>query len=274
MGTLGTRTATLATFLDSLRSGTHRDVELIVVDQSRGTHLAQTLAAYRDLSILHLTSPPGLSRARNLGLAHVTGDVVAFPDDDCWYPPNLLSSVVERFASNPSLGGLGGRPVDVAGRSSFPRWDLQSGPIDRFNVWRRCNSNALFLGKKVVDQVGGFDETLGVGSGTPWGSAEEVDYPLRALAHGFTLYYDPMLLVHHPASLPTFNDEGIARAESYGGGMGRVLRKHGYPWWFVLYQWTRPMGGALLSAATGRLDKARYHCAVLRGRRRGWAGRV
>jgi glycosyltransferase involved in cell wall biosynthesis len=271
MGTLGVRRATLAVFLDSLARGTYRDIELVVVDQSEGdSDLPALLSKHRSFPILYLRSQPGLSRARNLGLARVTGEVVAFPDDDSWYPDTLLGSVVQRFASTPSLGALAGRPVDAEGHSSFPRWDLRPGPMNRFNIWRRCNSNALFLTRAAVSRVGGFDETLGVGSGTPWGAAEDIDYPLRILAAGFELHYDPTLVVHHPRILPTFDSASVARAESYARGMGRVLRKHEYPWWFVLYQGARPLGGALIAAATGRLAKARYHHAVLRGRSRGW----
>lgn len=271
MGTLGARSDRFAVFLDSLASGTHRNIELVVVDQSQESHhLSALLSEHRWFPILHLKSKPGLSRARNVGLAQVSGDIVAFPDDDSWYPETLLGSVVERFRSNPSWGGLAGRPVDAEGHSSFPRWDLRAGWIDKFNVWRRCNSNALFLSRAAVDRVGGFDESLGVGSGTPWGAAEDIDYPLRVLAAGLTLCYDPTLLIHHPRTIPSYDHASAARAESYGRGMGRVLRKHKYPWWFVLYQGARPLGGALISAATGKLAKARYHRAILRGRRQGW----
>ena len=271
MGTLGARTDQLTVFLNSLASGTHRNIELVVVDQSQENNLLSgLLSEHWPFPVLHLRSRPGLSRARNVGLAQVTGDIVAFPDDDSWYPETLLSSVVERFGSDPSLGGLAGRPVDAEGHSSFPRWDLRPGKIDRFNVWRRCNSNALFLSRAAVGRVGGFDESLGVGSSTPWGAAEDIDYPLRVLAAGGTLHYDPTLLVHHPRTTPSFDSASVARAESYGRGMGRVLRKHGYPWWFVFYQGARPLGGAVISAATGRLAKARYHRAIWRGRREGW----
>ena len=271
MGTLGARRDRLKVFLDSLASGIHRDLELIVVDQGEGDGSLPDLLSQQTFPVRHLRSQPGLSRARNVGLASVSGDLVAFPDDDSWYPTTLLSSVAERFRANPSLGGLAGRPIDSEGQSSFPRWDLRPGFVDRYNVWRRCNSNALFLTRAAVERVGGFDETLGLGSGTPWGSAEDIDYPLRVLAAGLPIFYDPALLVHHPSTLPAFDSVGAARAESYGRGMGRVLRKHEYPWWFVLYQGVRPLGGALISAATGRLAKARYHRAVLRGRREGFS---
>jgi len=271
MGTLGARADRLGVFLDSLAGGTYRNVELILVDQSQQDGPLSSLISQQPFPVLRLRSQPGLSRARNIGLAAASGDLVAFPDDDSWYPRTLLGRVVERFRVDPFLGGLAGRPVDADGHSAFPRWDLRAGSVDKFNVWRRCNSNALFLSRATVERVGGFDETLGLGSGTPWESSEDVDYPLRVLAAGLPISYDPTLLVHHPRTLPVFDSAGVARAESYGRGMGRVLRKHGYPWWFVLYQGARPFAGALLSAAAGRVAKARYHRAVLRGRREGFS---
>ena len=40
-------------------------------------------------------SARGLSRARNAGLRMIAGDIVSFPDDDCWYPPDLLQRVAD-----------------------------------------------------------------------------------------------------------------------------------------------------------------------------------
>lgn len=41
----------------------------------------------------------GLSLARNIGLKYVKGDIVAFPDDDCEYPADLLKEVNDFFVS-------------------------------------------------------------------------------------------------------------------------------------------------------------------------------
>ena len=55
---------------------------------------------------------------------------------------------------------------------------------DRDNVWNRAMSFTIFLRARVVERVGRFDERLGLGSGTPWHSGEEIDYLIRALAAG------------------------------------------------------------------------------------------
>ena len=63
-----------------------------------------------------LRSAPGLSRARNTALPRVEADLVAFPDDDCTYSPDLLARVVARFDDDPSLGILCGKLEDADGR--------------------------------------------------------------------------------------------------------------------------------------------------------------
>src|SRR5262245_59305874 len=97
-------------FMQSLRRQTFRTFELIVIDQNCDDRVARILAQYGgDFPLHHLRSVPGHSRAFNVGLASVTGDIIAFPDDDCWYDANVLERVISFFGSNPEWGGLTGR---------------------------------------------------------------------------------------------------------------------------------------------------------------------
>ncbi len=45
--------------------------------------------------------------------------------------------------------------------------------------------------------MGAFDERLGLGSGEPWASGEEIDYLIRAVRSGARIRYDPSLTVRH-----------------------------------------------------------------------------
>ena len=96
------RSAQLERLFDSLLLQTHRDFEVVLVDQNEPGTLEPIVGRYRDrLVIDHARSAPGLSRARNVGLARCRGDLVAFPDDDCWYPPGLVAELVRMFAEHP-----------------------------------------------------------------------------------------------------------------------------------------------------------------------------
>jgi hypothetical protein len=117
-----------------------------------------------------------------------------------------------------------------------------------------------------------FDESLGVGAGTPWGAGEETDYLLRMIEAGHVIYYDPSITVWHQGRSGPYTAEICSKARRYGMGMGRVLHKHRFPLWTVGRQVIRPAGGALVSLASGDLGKARYHWSIFRGRARGWWG--
>ena len=119
MCTLG-RTAEPRRYVESVASQTWRDLRLIAVDQNDDHRLEPTLAEFPDVPSLHLRSPVGLSKGRNMGLRHVTADIVSFADDDCWYPPDLLERVAA-FSTHTRAGRRAraecrctrtGRPVD------------------------------------------------------------------------------------------------------------------------------------------------------------------
>jgi GT2 family glycosyltransferase len=273
LSTIG-RTAELAQFMEALSRQSYRRFRLIVVDQNADARLSPILEPWEPLmTIVRVGSPPGLNRARNVALRYVQGDVVALADDDCWYPPDLLARVATLLDENPNGGGVTGRAVDESGHPSSARWDTTGGTIDRFNVWKRGSSITVFLRTSVIETVGPFDETLGAGSGTEFGSGDETDYLIRTLEAGFTLHYDPSLTVFHPHNRRDFAPETVAAGRLYGAGMGRVLRKHAYPWWFAWYHCLRAIGGAAIALACGRPREARFHWAVARGRARGWLAR-
>jgi glycosyltransferase involved in cell wall biosynthesis len=268
------RTDEMHRLLESLEAQTRRDFEVIVVDQNPDDRLVPILDRFTGVLDLHcIRCPRGLSRARNAGLKLIMGDVVAFPDDDCWYPGDLLQRVAEYLESNPRIDGLTGRAVDGEGRNSSARWSTSPGILSDFSLFSRGISIGIFLRRKVVDRVGGFDESLGLGSGTPWGSGEESDYLIRAVNRGFAVMYRPDLVVFHDDKTATYDETARQRAYSYSMGMGRLLRKHRYPSWFFGYMCARPFGGTLIALLRGRSTRARYHAAVLRGRIEGWTAK-
>ena len=256
------RTEELARFLDSLEAQTFGGFRAIVVDQNSDDRLEGVLARPA-LDVRRIRSEPGLSRARNAALGQLTGDVVAFPDDDCVYPPDLLSRVAERFADDASLDGVTGRAVDSAGHSSAS-WKRDAARLTELNLWNRAISFTIFLRRDVVERVGRFDERLGLGSPEPWASGEEIDYLVRTIRAGARIEYDPSLVVLHDAGA---DDPAIGYRD--GASVGYLLRKHGYPARTTARMLIRPVGGALVSIGRGDRERVRYYASSLRGRLRG-----
>lgn len=261
------RTDDLAALLDSLEAQSHGGFRVVVVDQNEDDRVERLLAAHASLDTLHLRSGRGLSRARNVALPALTGDLVAFPDDDCSYSPDLLERIAARFAGESGLDGVSGRPVAVDG-ATVGRWPTAPGPITRDTVWHTANSHTIFLRRAVVERVGAFDEALGLGSGTPWSSGEEIDYLVRAIDLGARIEYDPSLVVTHPVK-PVTPDALVALGSRDGGSVGWVLARNRYPAGVVVRMLVRPAVGTLVSLVLLDTTRARFHAATLAGRVRG-----
>ncbi len=264
VATLG-RSQALSRLLESLRAQTHGRFEIVLVDQNDPGFLEPVLDEFRDLTIVHLRSPKGLSRARNLGLTRCRGDLVGFPDDDCWYAPDVLPKVSDWFERHPGSGVLTGRTLDAAGNESLSRFQRQSGPIRPSNVFVIGSSSTIFVRRSVAVAAGGFDETLGVGAGTPFQSGEESDFILRCLDTGARGYFDRGHVVFHD-QVPV----SIDRARDYSVGFGRVARvqRLGLP--FFAARSARTIAGACFQLLKGDVAGAHQRCAWLAGSVRGY----
>jgi GT2 family glycosyltransferase len=127
---------------------------------------------------------------------------------------------------------------------------------------RLCPCWGYFLRAEVVRQVGYFDETLGPGAGTLWGSCEDLDYLLRAVKKGFRIYYRSDLVVHNVTEA---KERELERAYNYAAGGAYVWRRHGRALWMtglVVMSHALRLAAAL---AVGRWPGALYHWRYLLG---------
>lgn len=191
-----------------------------------------------------------LSKARNIGLSEARGDLYGFPDDDCWYPEQLLVDVVAYLADRPEVDAIctnvydpfskrayGGRPVGV------------NCDINLDNLFKLPISVGIFVRRTAFEAAGFyFDERLG--AGTPFGSGEETDLIYRLLKYRASVEYVGRIQVFHP--VPMYQDEDITKYYKYGLGFGylngRIVRDGE---WRVLYHLglvlVRSLGGAFVN---------------------------
>lgn len=231
MATLG-RTAEIDRCVDSLAAQTRRDFELIVVDQNPDDRLVPVVARARALGLecRHLRQrEPNLCLARNAGIDHATGDIVAFPDDDCWYEADVVGKVLDRFERQIELDGLVIRWFEAgdppAGRLCFSDFARFREPP--------ASSITLFFRTGRLRAAGGFDTALGLHSW--YGAGEETDLMLHLLREGAVMEFDPASLVHHamatPSSLPPA--KMFARARKRARGTGALYARHPLPAWVI-----------------------------------------
>lgn len=155
--------ATLAASMRSVLGQSHREVELIVVDdRSRdGTwDIAQAEAA-RDPRVVAIRQPAngGVAAARNAGIEAATGDYVAFLDsDDTWHPHKLAAQVGFMQHGDARICYAAYRRVDERGRVlTVVRPPARVGYADMLKSNRIGNLTGIYhrsLGQARFQRVG------------------------------------------------------------------------------------------------------------------------
>lgn len=271
------RAAELTRLMDSLLQQEFRDFEIVVVDQNRDDRIVPVLERYQsELRIGHIRTPTrrGISAARNDGWRRSCADVIVFPDDDCWYPPWFLRRGLELLGTT-GAALVSGRFADKTGRSINGRFASRAQFITRRSVWTAQSESACFYRRELLEQLGGFDENVGIGSPSPWQAAEGPDFVLSALQRQRSCYYDPSLYgFHREYDLDDPNTGMVRRGRMYGRGMGFILRRHRFGFLSLLYWVSRPLVAAATSMTIGRFQRAAYSASVMIGRIEGWTNRV
>jgi len=227
----------------SVLASSYDDLEVLVVDN------APTTSATRDV-VVALADPrlryvlearPGVSRARNAGLALATGDVVAFIDDDVVVDRHWAAAIAaahERDADVVCVTGLvpsgelrtptqryfdervtWARNTDRrVYRTSAPPADL---PLFPFSVGAFGTGANMSLRRSAAVALGGFDVALG--PGTPARAGEDPDLFTRVLFSGGALAVEPSAVVWHRHR----PDRAALRSQAlgYGTGLGAWVAK-------------------------------------------------
>ena len=256
--------------LRSLDAQKFRDFEVILADQNSDERLDAILREHSSLRVKHLRLERGLSKARNAALRVVGGDIIAFPDDDCWYPPELLARVAEWFQAHPEFAVLFTATRNQHGQIMAPKFAPKQGPCTKTTVLKCAVTFNAFLRIEAVRTIGFFREDIGPGTSSSYQSGEDLDYMIRAIELGFPAWYEPGLTVFHP----NFKDEGrlLAKMYSYALGVGLILRSHSYPWWVISEVVARSLCGAAVYACKLNFKLARLYALRAKGQVQGYFG--
>lgn len=268
MSTLG-RTDELVHFFESLANQGQIALRIYLCDQNDDSRLVPIIEAWRErFAIRVVRSGRGLSRGRNAALAAALADIdpeqsyiVAFPDDDCWYDANVLSKVSKILEGDSNLSGVSGRSMSEMGVPSAASSPSEPVDLNYGNLFRgsMAISYCIFLRLEMVRMVGMFDETLGVGAGTRWGSGEESDFLLRAFRQKAHLRYEPSVQIFHPDKNVILNG---ARFLAYARGHGRILRLNGYSWSTVIKDVVIALAAFVIKSIINRRLMYPYLCRV------------
>ena len=270
-GTAG-RVFELTRMLRSVAVQTFQDFELLLIDQNSDDRVLRIIDSLPEkMRIERVVASPGLCRALNSGLEMARGEIVGFPDDDCWYPPDLLQNLSALFDAHPEWDGITMPTVDENGVPSIARWAKSASRLTPSNLGLRGCSTSIFYRRHVCAQVGPFDETVG-GGVSLLSPGSDMDYLHRVVRAGFHMEYRPQLVIHHPQTLPvdTTDERGRQKRYIYGYGEGSMARKYSLPLWYPAAIIGFPLARAIKQAALGSREQASLEWMTFRGRLSGW----
>ncbi len=220
-------------------------LEILVVDNAPTGDITKKVVsefAEEDPRIRYTCEPqPGLSRARNHGMAVAKFDLVAFTDDDVVVDPGWPAALAAGFAADPEAACMTGlvasRSLDTSAEFYFDSrysWGESFAPR-RYDLGPHRDRSAIYpysagifgtganfaVRRPEIDRLGGFDPLLGAGS--PSRGGEDLDIFLRVILSGGRLCYLPAALVwhRHRASESALAEQVF----DYGFGLGAYLAK-------------------------------------------------
>jgi glycosyltransferase involved in cell wall biosynthesis len=218
--------------------------EIIVVDNASvdGTTRDRFLELVgADHRFRYVAEPsPGLSLARNRGLAEASHPIVAFTDDDALVDPGWLTELAVGFTRDPEAACVTGLvPAAELESPAQHYFDQRSGwsstvaervfdlgdhrdPSPVYPLAGVLGTGANFaVDRSFVTKLGGFDPVLGAGG--PIGGGEDRDIFYRILFGGRSIVYEPSAIVWHIHRIT--NRELMSQLFTWGTGLAANLVK-------------------------------------------------
>jgi glycosyltransferase involved in cell wall biosynthesis len=203
--------------------------ELVIVDQSSMYNsLLAELQDSKGCQIRYIWSHSiGLCKARNIGVAQSTHEVLAFIDDDMRVSPDWFGILIQTLVKAGPKGVVTGRVLPGSAEISGG-FVPSSVTGDEHMVYSgRIGKDVLAAGhmamfRSTIHATGNFDERLGAGA--PFPAADDNDYGFRLLEAGFHIIYEPQAIVNHRAWRD--QHEYFHLRWSYGCGKGGFYMKY------------------------------------------------
>jgi GT2 family glycosyltransferase len=228
----------------SILACAYTPLEVVVVENRPGASQTSDVLrrCFGDARVRYVEERrPGLSRARNAGLARAAGEIIAFTDDDVCADPGWIAAAVRGFARPERPACVTGLILPLALEAQtqvlleefaafgkgFDRrlWRLPEyrdvDPLFPYTAGQTGSGANIFLRATVAREIGGFDPRLG--TGTPAAGGEDLDLFIRLAHLGHSIAYEPGAIVwhEHPAGWPRLRRQ----AYRYGVGLTAMLTK-------------------------------------------------
>lgn len=220
--TLGNRPAELERLFHSLERQQYDELEVIVVAQGNYEAVKRVCDNFLGkINIVFLTTEKkGLSRARNIGNAVVTGDVILLSDDDCWYEKDSVRKIADYFHNNSDVDIL---LTQIYAPNVDGAYKMYSSVPNRIkSPFELLSRSSIEIAYKNNEPRIKFDELFGLGA--RYVAGEEVDFLLRSYKSAKTICYEPMTTVYHDKKMSKeSNSQIVAKGALYSKNFGFVV---------------------------------------------------
>ncbi len=205
--------ATIQKCLEGISNIDYPNYEVIVVNDGSKDHTAEIVNQF-DVKLITTTNH-GLSSARNTGMHHAVGEIIAYIDDDAWPDPHWLQYIAHAYANSDyaCIGGPNISPYD-SGFISTCVANAPGGPVhvlETDEIAEHVPGCNMTFRKDALMKIGGFDPLYRT-------AGDDVDTCWRIQESGRNIGFHPAALVWHQRrnSLKAYwrQQKGYGKAEA------------------------------------------------------------
>jgi glycosyltransferase involved in cell wall biosynthesis len=180
-----------------------RVCEVIVVDNASTDRTAEVVAEYP--GVVRISAPAkGITKARQAGYRHASGEILAFIDADTIPRAGWIEQIEEQFAARPDLACLSGpyhyHDLPPVRRAIASGWFVAARLVYHLLGYLTVGGN-FAIRRSALDAMGGFDSSIEF-------YGEDVDIGRRARKVGKVLFRRQLVM---PTSARRLRDEGQAK---------------------------------------------------------------
>ncbi len=211
----------LLRMIDSYDNSDEKYRHIILIQSDYSAFVEQVEYLRTKAIVIHSETIVSLSKARNIIYNHAKDndllsdvELIAFPDDDCWYPGDNLNKIYSMFVEDSALDLFVCRSSESAEEITAQDKPRDISVKELINT---CNSNTIFARVTAIDFDDFFDEALGIGSKNNGG--EDVDFAMRCFVKARKAFYLDKSIVWH-------RDQDMAEKPVYFRGGFKALKKN------------------------------------------------
>lgn len=180
-------------------------LEIVVVENGSGDDSLERLRAAEGIVLVPSQENLGFTGGCNLGVAHASGEFIAFLNNDARPDAQWISAAIETFSSGQDVAAVASKVLDWEGKrvdfvDSSVTWygmgykphagELDRGSWDEEHDVLFGTGAAMFIRHEVFDELGGFDDEFFM-------FYDDVDLGWRLNLLGYRFRYQPKSIAYH-----------------------------------------------------------------------------